>query len=65
MQKVKCLISFQNFNFSQISMQPLIIYMHYETNDVECSYVDIKFLNCPLMITRLKEMSKHKLFEAR
>ena len=31
--KVKCLISFQNVNYSQISMKPLIKYIHHAKND--------------------------------
>ena len=39
-----------NSNYTQISMQPLIIYIHYETNDVECSYFYIKYLYCQMIV---------------
>ena len=38
------------FNYTQISMKPLIIYIHYETNDVKCSYFYIKYLYCQMIV---------------
>ena len=39
-----------NLNYIQISMQPIIIYIHYLTNDIECSYFYIKYLYCQMII---------------